>query len=75
MAKSSPLSVFLAGTSLMVAVPALPVAAQGGGGLKEWTTDQGVDEKSTMDADAKKLMKKAVQEAVCVTIGEGENCW
>ena len=75
MAKGSPVSVFLAATSLLVAGPALPVAAQDAGGLKEWTTDQGVDEKSIMDADAKKLMKKAEKEDVCVPIGEGENCW
>ena len=75
MAKGSPVSVFLAATSLLVASPALPVAAQDAGGLKEWTTDQGVDEKSKMDADAMKLMKKAEKEDVCVPIGEGENCW
>ena len=75
MAKGSPVSVFLAATSLLVAAPALPVAAQDAGGLKEWSTDQGVDEKSKMDADAKKLMKKAEKEDVCVPIGEGENCW
>ena len=75
MAKGSPVSVFLAATSLLVAAPALPVAAQDAGGLKEWTTDQGVDEKSIMDADAMKLMKKAEKEDVCVPIGEGENCW
>ena len=75
MAKGSPVSVFLAATSLLVAAPALTVAAQDAGGLKEWSTDQGVDEKSKMDADAKKLMKKAEKEDVCVPIGEGENCW
>jgi len=75
MAKGSPVSVFLAATSLLVAAPALPVAAQDAGGLKEWTTDQGIDEKSKMDADAMKLMKKAEKEDVCVPIGEGENCW
>ena len=75
MAKGTPVSVFLAATSLLVAAPALPVVAQDAGGLKEWSTDQGVDEKSKMDADAKKLMKKAEKEDVCVPIGEGENCW
>ena len=49
--------------------------AEGAGGLKEWNTDQGIDEKSKMDADAKALQKKAEQEDVCVPIGEGENCW
>ena len=49
--------------------------AQDAGGLKEWNTDQGIDEKSKLDDDAKALQKKAEQEDVCVPIGEGENCW
>ena len=49
--------------------------ARSGGGLKEWNTDQGIEEKSKMDDDAKALQKKAEQEDVCVPIGEGENCW
>ena len=49
--------------------------AQDAGGLKEWNTDQEVDEESVLDADAKALMKKAEQEDICVPIGEGENCW
>ena len=51
------------------------VQAQSAGGLKEWSTDQGVDEKSLPDADAAALMKQAEEEDVCVPIGEGENCW
>ena len=76
MAKVSPVSMFLAATTLLVST-GIPeaVQAQAAGGLKEWTTDQGVDEKSTLDVDAKKLMEKAEQEDVCVPIGEGENCW
>tara|TARA_B100001564_G_C20156989_1_gene453620 strand:+ start:31 stop:318 length:288 start_codon:yes stop_codon:yes gene_type:complete len=74
MPKPSAISVFVAATSLLVAsAPALH--AQDAGGLKEWTTDQGVDEESVMDSDAAALMKKAEQEDVCVPIGEGENCW
>ncbi len=76
MAKPSAISVFVAATSLLVASAAVPVVhAQNSGGLKEWTTDQGVDEESVMDSDAAALMKKAEQEDVCVPIGEGENCW
>ena len=45
------------------------------GGLKEWTTDQKVDEKSTLDNDAKAAAKKAKDEDICIPIGEGENCW
>ena len=47
---------------------------QDAGGLKEWNTDQGVDEESVLDSDAAAL-KKAEQEDICVPIGEGENCW
>ena len=54
-------------------VPA--IQAQDAGGLKEWTTDQGVDEESVLDSDAAALKKKAEQEDICVPIGEGENCW
>ena len=76
MAKVSPVSMFLAATTLLVSAGVHEaVHAQAAGGLKEWSTDQAVDEKSTLDADAKKLMKKAEQEDVCVPIGEGENCW
>ena len=43
MPKPSAISVFVAATSLLVAsAPAL--RAEDVGGLKEWTTDQGVDE-------------------------------
>ena len=76
MPKPSAISVFVAATSLLVAsAGALPSLAQDAGGLKEWTTDQGVDEDSVLDADAAALKKKAEQEDICVPIGEGENCW
>ena len=76
MAKPSAISVFVAATSLLVASAAVPsVQAQSAGGLKEWNTDQGVDEESVLDADAAALKKKAEQEDICVPIGEGENCW
>ena len=74
MPKPSAISVFAAATSLLVSsAPAL--LAQDAGGLKEWTTDQGVDEESVLDSDAAALKKKAEQEDICVPIGEGENCW
>ena len=77
MAKSSPVSVFLAATSLLVASASTGLVAQANpaGGLTEWSTDQSVDEKSIPDADARALNKKAMEEDVCVPIGEGENCW
>ena len=74
MPKPSAISVFIAATSLLVAsAPALH--AQDAGGLKEWNTDQAIDEESVLDADAAALKKKAEQEDICVPIGEGENCW
>ena len=70
----SAISVFAAATSLLVA--SAPVLhAQDAGGLKEWNTDQGVDEESVLDSDAAALKQKAEQEDICVPIGEGENCW
>ena len=51
------------------------VQAQNAGGLKEWNTDQDVNEESVLDSDAAALKKKAEQEDICVPIGEGENCW
>ena len=74
MPKPSAISVFVAATSLLV-VSAPALLAQDAGGLKEWTTDQGVDEESVLDSDAAALKKKAEQEDICVPIGEGENCW
>ena len=74
MPKPSAISIFLAATSVLVAsAPAL--RAQDVGGLKEWNTDQDINEESVLDADAAALKKKAEQENICVPIGEGENCW
>ena len=77
MAKTSPVSVFIAATSLLIASASSGVVAQAqsAGGLKEWSTDQAVDANSIPDSDAKALQKKAMEEDVCVPIGEGENCW
>ncbi|WP_370594061.1 hypothetical protein [Synechococcus sp. A15-44] len=76
MAKPSAVTVFLAVSSLLLASADLPVVqAQEAGGLKEWSTDQAVDDDSVMNEEAEALLKKAEQEDVCVPIGEGENCW
>ncbi len=74
MPKPSAISVFVAATSLLVA-SAPAVQSQSAGGLKEWNTDQDVNEESVLDSDAAALKKKAEQEDICVPIGEGENCW
>ena len=76
MASLTPVSIFLAATSLLVGPTLVPSAnAQANGGLTEWSTDQPIDAESKPDADAAALMKKAEKEDVCVPIGEGENCW
>ena len=76
MPKPSAISLFIVATSLLVASAGVPaLQAQDAGGLKEWNTDQGLDEESVLDADAAALKKKAEQEDICVPIGEGENCW
>ena len=75
MAKPSAVTVFLAASSLLLALADLPVVQAQDGGLKEWSTDQAVDEDSVMNEEAEALLKKAEQEDVCVPIGEGENCW
>ncbi len=82
MSKKSPVAIFMAATAI------LAVGSIGGGnsaiadekmkdlgGLKEWTTDQGLDEDSKLDAAAKKAAEKAKKSSVCIPIGEGENCW
>ena len=76
MPKPSSISVFVAATSLLVASAGVPaLQANDAGGLKEWNTDQDLNEESVLDADAAALKKKAEQEDICVPIGEGENCW
>ena len=76
MPKPSAISLFVAATSLLVASAGVPaLQAQDAGGLKEWNTDQGLDDESVLDADAAALKKKAEQEDICVPIGEDENCW
>ena len=79
MSKRSPVAIFLAASTIMAsaAISNNVNAGDGkyGGGLKEWNTDQSVEEKSKLDKDAKKAKKKAKDNDVCIPIGEGENCW
>lgn len=76
MKRRSAVSIFLAATTLILANGSIEQSqAQEAGGLKEWTTDQGVEDDSKLDADAAAIQQKAEQEDVCVPIGEGENCW
>ena len=80
MEKKSPVAIFLAATALLAAGslrPAISNAEENNdlGGLKEWTTDQGIEEESKLDEAAKKAAEKAKKADICIPVGEGENCW
>ncbi len=77
MVKKSPVSIFVAATAILAASLGEPNVSNAGamGGLKEWSTDQEIDEESILDEDAKSAAKKAKEEDICIPIGEGENCW
>ncbi len=77
MAKNSPVAIFLAATAILASntLQGDITKAEEMGGLKEWTTDQAIDEESTPDDAAKKAAKKAKKRNLCIPIGEGENCW
>ena len=81
MAKKTTVGIFIAAAAALAASsisPAPSIADDQSndlGGLKEWTTDQDVDEEPTLDEAAKKAAEKAKKANVCIPIGEGENCW
>ena len=81
MGKRSPVAIFMAATALLATSSLNSDFSKAGedsnelGGLKEWTTDQKIDEESTLDEAAKKAAKKAKKSNVCIPVGEGENCW
>ncbi len=76
MNKSSPVAIFMATTALIATSSFQGNYANASeGGLKEWTTDQEIDEESVLDDDSKAAKKKAKEENICIPIGEGENCW
>ena len=78
MGQKSPVAVFLAASAILASSSIsteIPAIAGEKGGLKEWTTDQEIEEESTLDEAAKKAAKKAKKSNVCIPIGEGENCW
>ena len=77
MAKTSPVSVFLAATSLLMASASSGVVAQAqsAGGLQEWSTDQAVDANSIPEYDAKASKKKEIAEEDCDDSEGGENSW
>ena len=81
MAKKTTVGIFIAAAAALAASsisPAPSIADDQSndlGGLKEWTTDQDIDEEPTLDEAAKKAAEKAKKANVCIPIGEGENCW
>ena len=81
MAKKTTVGIFLAAAAALATNAVIPDSTLAGnkhnhlGGLKEWTTDQDVDEDGELDEAAKKAAKKAKKADVCIPIGEGENCW
>ena len=81
MAKKTTVGIFMAAAAALAASsisPAPSIADNQSndlGGLKEWTTDQDIDEEPTLDEAAKKAAEKAKKANVCIPIGEGENCW
>ncbi len=81
MPRKSPIGIFIAAAAALSANAMIPNNSIAGdqhddmGGLKEWTTDQDVDEEGKLDEAAEKAAKKAKKANVCIPIGEGENCW
>ena len=81
MGKKSPVAIFMAATALLATSSLKTEVGIAGekhkdlGGLKEWTTDQAIEEESKLDEAAKKAAEKAKKSNVCIPIGEGENCW
>ncbi len=83
MGKQTPVAVFLAASAIFASNAVHSQAVIEGdlsendsmGGLKEWTTDQSIEDESTLDDDAQKAKKEAKKKDICIPIGEGENCW
>ena len=85
MGKKSPVAVFLAASAIIASnafhndLAKAGEEKSGGGWLKEWNTDQAIDDESTLNDAAKEEKEKTLQKAkkkdICIPIGEGENCW
>ncbi len=81
MTKNTPVGIFMAAAAALATSAISPDASFAGdknnnlGGLREWTTDQDVNEEGTLDEAAKNAQKKAKKADICIPIGEGENCW
>ena len=81
MPSKTPIGIFIAAAAALATSAIIPDNSIAGekhedmGGLKEWTTDQEVDEEGKLDEAAQKAADKAKKNDVCIPIGEGENCW
>ena len=79
MPRKSPISIFLAATSILSIAATENISTQAGendlGGLKEWNTDMPVNADFILDETAQRLADEAAKSSACVPIGEGENCW
>ena len=81
MPSKTPIGIFIAAAAALSTNAVIPENSIAGdkhsnkGGLKEWTTDQAVDEDGKLDDDAQKAAAKAKKANICIPIGEGENCW
>ncbi len=81
MKNQTPIAIFMAASAILASSTLYSNPSNAGeqkgffGGLKEWNTDQGVNEEGKLDEAAKAAKKKAQEEDVCIPIGEGENCW
>ena len=83
MKSKTPIGIFLAAATALATNAIIPDNSIAGdkhehadmGGLKEWTTEQEVDEDGKLDEAAKKAAQKAKKADICIPIGEGENCW
>tara|TARA_B100000579_G_scaffold42575_1_gene29707 strand:+ start:1425 stop:1670 length:246 start_codon:yes stop_codon:yes gene_type:complete len=81
MSRKTPIGIFIAAAAALSTNAIIPENSIAGdnhsemGGLKEWTTDQEIDEDGKLDEAAQKAADKAKKADVCIPIGEGENCW
>ena len=79
MPRKSPISIFLAATSILSIAATEDISAQASendlGGLKEWNTDMPINADFILDDNAQKIADEAAKSSACVPIGEGENCW
>ncbi len=79
MSKRSSIALFIAATSLLAISATESNTVKAGesdlGGLKEWNTDMSIDADFLLDKEAQKLADEAKKSAMCIPIGEGENCW